>query len=460
MFFKKYIGNKAFYKTVLTVALPIMLQNFITNFVSMLDNLMVGSLGTEEMSGVSIVNQLIFIFNLAVFGALSGAGIFTAQFFGKNDDDGIRYTVRFKTIISILIFIVGAIIFLTFDDQLIQLFIHEADSTCDIEATVEFAHKYLKIILYGLFPFALSQVFSTTLRETGETLAPMVAGFAAVVTNCIFNYLLIFGKFGFPQLGVEGAAAATVLSRYVECAIIMIYSFAKIKRFKYYKGVFKSLYIPKKILSDIIRKGMPLLANEFLWSTGMSLLNVAYSLHGINVVAATSISSTVMNLANIAFLSLGSSIGIIVGKQLGSNDFDGAVDTDRKLITFSVAISAVLAIVMIIFGNKIPELYNTTPEAKHYAAYFIRVSAIFMPVDAFANAAYFTLRCGGKTFITFIFDSFFVIVVSVPLAFLLFYAGGLSIYMIFPIVTGANILKCIVGYIFIKKRLWVNNIVA
>ena len=460
MFFKKYIGNKSFYKMVLTVALPIMLQNFITNFVSMLDNLMVGSLGTEEMSGVSIVNQLIFIFNLAIFGALSGAGIFTAQFFGKKDDDGIRYTVRFKTIISILLFIAGAIIFLTFDDQLIQLFIHEADSTCDIEATVEFAHKYLNIILYGLLPFALSQVFSTTLRETGETLAPMLAGFAAVVTNCAFNYLLIFGKFGFPKLGVQGAAIATVISRYVECTIIIIYSFAKIKRFKYYKGVFKSLYIPKKILSDIIRKGMPLLVNEFLWSTGMSLLNVAYSLHGINVVAATSISSTVMNLANIAFLSLGSSIGIIVGKQLGSDDFDGAVDTDRKLITFSVTISAVLAIVMIIFGNRIPYLYNTTPEAKNYAAYFIRVSAIFMPVDAFANAAYFTLRCGGKTLITFIFDSFFAMVVSVPLAFLLYYACGLSIYLIFPIVTGANILKCIVGYIFIKKRLWVNNIVA
>ena len=460
MFLKKYIGNRKFYKTVMTVALPIMLQNFITNFVSMLDNLMVGSLGTEEMSGVSIVNQLVFIFNLAIFGALSGAGIFTAQFFGKKDDDGIRFTVRFKTIISILIFIAGAIIFIAFDDQLIQLFIHEADSSCDLEATVEFARKYLKIILYGLFPFALAQVFSTTLRETGETLAPMVAGFAAVVTNCIFNYLLIFGKLGFPELGVEGAAAATVLSRYVECAIIMIYSFSKIKRFKYFKGVYASLYMPERILSEIIRKGMPLLLNEFLWATGMSLLNVAYSLHGINVVAATSISSTVMNLANIAFLSLGSSIGIIVGKQLGSDDFDGAIDTDRKLITFSIAISVVLAVVMIFFGNKIPDLYNTTEEAKHYAAYFIRVSAIFMPIDAFANAAYFTLRCGGKTMITFIFDSFFAIAVSVPLAFLLFYIGGLSIYVIFPIVLGANILKCIVGYIFIKKRLWVNNIVA
>ena len=457
---KKYIGSKTFYKMTLSVALPIMIQNFITNFVSMLDNLMVGSLGTEEMSGVSIVNQLMFIFNLAIFGALSGAGIFTAQFYGKNDNDGIRYTARFKMIISLLIFAAGTVVFLLFGNGLIGLFLHDADPTCDLELTAAFAKKYLMCILWGLLPFALSQCFSSTLRETGETLAPMLAGLAAVIINCTFNYLLIFGKFGFPCLGVEGAAIATDISRFAECAIIIIYTYAKRGRFTYIKGAFRSLKIPAPLLKSIIVKGMPLLLNEFLWSSGMSLLSVAYSLHGLSVVAGYSISSTVMNLSNIAFLSLGSSIGIIIGKQLGAGEYEEAVDTDRKLIAFSVFLSLCISVVMIICGNKIPELYNTSDASKAYASYFIRVCAFAMPVVAFANASYFTMRSGGKTFITFLFDSVFVFLLPVPLAFLLFKVFGLSIWVIFPIVQFCDLVKDIIGFILIKKRVWVNNIVV
>ena len=138
-FIKKFVGDKAFYKMTLTVAVPIMIQNFITNFVSMLDNLMVGSLGTEQMSGVSIVNQLIFVFGLAVFGALSGAGIFTAQFYGKNDEDGIRYTLRYKLIISGIILVIALAVFSFFDDFLIRLYLHESDGAGNIELTLTFA---------------------------------------------------------------------------------------------------------------------------------------------------------------------------------------------------------------------------------------------------------------------------------------------------------------------------------
>lgn len=458
-FIKKYIGDAAFYKMTLAVAVPIMIQNFITNFVSMLDNLMVGNLGTEQMSGVSIVNQLIFIFSLAVFGALSGAGIFTSQFYGKNDPDGIRYTIRYKVAVSLLLFAIGIIVFVVFEDALIGLFLHESDDTGDIALTLGFAKKYLKIILLGLLPFCIAQIFSSTLRETGETVAPMIAGFIAVLTNCAFNWVLIFGKLGFPALGVEGAAIATVVSRYVECAVIILFTVKNRYRFNYFNGLFKSLSIPKTIFRDITIKGMPLLFNEFFWSLGMSLLSVAYSLHGISVVAGYSISSTVMNLANIAFISLGSSIGIIIGKQLGANKFEEAIDTDRKLIAFSAVLSAFIGIVVFLVGDKIPLLYNTTPESKELAAYFIKTCAIFIPVHSFANSTYFTIRSGGKTLVTFLMDSVFIMSVNVPVAFILYYAFDLPIKTIFPIVQAIDIIKVIVGLVLIKKRVWLNNIV-
>ena len=457
---KKFVGDKAFYKMTLTVAVPIMIQNFITNFVSMLDNLMVGSLGTEQMSGVSIVNQLLFVFNLAIFGALSGAGIFTAQFYGKNDNNGIQYTLRYKLVVSVILLTVAFGVFLLFDEALINLYLHESKDSGDIALTLGYAKNYLKAMLWGLIPFCIAQIFSSTLRETGETVAPMVAGFIAVLTNCAFNWVLIFGKLGAPALGVVGAAIATVISRYVECAVILIYVIKKKRRFLYFKGAFKSFSIPKKVFRDITFKGMPLLFNEFFWSLGMSLLSMAYSLYGISVVAGYSISSTVMNLANIAFISLGSSIGIIIGKQLGANQFKEAVDTDRKLIAFSAFLSAVIGVVVFLVGDKIPLLYNTTEESKELAGYFIKVCSLFIPVHSFANATYFTIRSGGKTLVTFLMDSVFIMCVSVPIAFSLYYIFKLPIWSTFVIVQCIDIIKVIIGIILVKKKVWLNNIVA
>ena len=219
---RKYIGDRAFYRTVLIVALPIMLQNFITNFVSMLDNIMIGATGTEQMTGVSIVNQLLFIFYLTVFGAISGAGIFTAQFYGKKDDDGIRYTFRFKMIVCALLTILALIVLLCFGDRLISLYLHEGSYDCDPALTFAYGREYLAVMFFGLLPYAVTQAYASTLRETGETILPMVFGLVAVLTNCLFNYLLIFGKLFFPAMGVTGAAIATVLSRVVECALIIV----------------------------------------------------------------------------------------------------------------------------------------------------------------------------------------------------------------------------------------------
>ena len=456
---RKYIGDGAFYKTVLTVALPIIIQNFITNLVSMLDNIMVGALGTEQMSGVSIENQIIFIYNLAVFGGLSGIGIFTAQFYGKKDNDGIRYTMRLKLMLAVILSAGAIAVLLTEGRFLTGLFIHDSGDGADVALTFGYADDYLKVILWGLVPFALSQVFSSTLRETGDTFTPMLAGFAAVIINCVFNYLLIFGKLGFPEMGVRGAAAATVMSRYAEAFIIIVYSAAKKKRFPYIKGLMRSPRVPAALLGQVCRKGVPLLFNEILWSSAMSLLTVAYSLHGLAVVAGTSIATTVSNLFSIAFISMGSSIGIIVGRLLGAKKYDEAVDTDRKLIAFSLFLSIVIAVPLFFFGGGITRFYNTSAESKELAVYFIKVFACVMPLNSFANASYFTLRSGGKTLITSLFDSGSLWLFSVPAAFALYYFAHLSIWWVFPIVESIAVIKDIIGFILLKKRVWVRTII-
>jgi putative MATE family efflux protein len=362
-------------------------------------------------------------------------------------------------IITAVIFLAGILIFTLLDEPLINMFLHEGDDNGDLALTLGYAQSYLKVIMLGFLPFCITQIFSSSLRETGETVAPMVAGFIAVLVNCSLNWVLIFGKLGAPALGVVGAAVATNVSRYVECIILVIYTIKKRSRFTYFKGAFRSLYIPKRIVKDITVKGMPLLFNEFFWSLGMSLLSVAYSLYGISVVAGYSISTTVMNLANIAFISLGGSIGIIIGKQLGANEFEKAYDTDRKLIAFSVFMSVVIGVVVFIIGDKIPLLYNTSDESKELATFFIRTCSCFIPVHAFANAAYFTVRSGGKTLITFLMDSVFIMCINVPIAFALYHVFHLPIYATFIIVQAIDIIKVIVGMTLVIKKVWLNNIV-
>ena len=248
-----FIGDKRFYKMVLVVAIPIMIQNGITNFVSLLDNIMVGRVGTEQMSGVAIVNQLIVVYNICIFGCVSGAGIFGAQFYGKGDQEGVRHAFRFKMISSslLLIFWIGA--FLVFEDPIIHLFLHEGSGAGDLEATYQYGREYLLFILIGLAPSMVTQVYAGTLRETGETLLPMKAGVVAVFTNLILDYILIFGMGVIPALGVAGAAIATDAARFIECFIVVWLTHHHKEKNPFIVGVFKSFYVPGKLIKEIIR---------------------------------------------------------------------------------------------------------------------------------------------------------------------------------------------------------------
>ena len=457
---KKYFGDRKFYKMVLLLAIPIMIQNGITNFVNMLDNVMVGQLGTEAMSAVSIVNNLMFVFNLTVFGAISSAGIFTAQYHGLGDRNGIRSTFQFKLIIIAVTGVLGLAIFIFGKDLLINMFLHDSESAGDLVLTLDYARKYLMIMLIGLLPYALSQAYASTLRETEQTVVPMVASIVAVATNFVFNYILIFGHFGAPTLGVAGAAIATVISRFIELLILVIWTHKNTDRCAFIVGAFRSFHIPRELTKKIISKGLPLMFNEIFWSTAVTFVTQAYSTRGLDVVAALNISNTLNNLFNIVYIALGSSIAIVVGNLLGAGKLDEARDTDRKMITFSVLCSLGMAVVLAIVAPFIPLLYNTTDTVRDLATYMMWVIAAVMPFCAFCHASYFTLRSGGKVFVTFLFDSVYMWLVVAPIAFFLSRFTPASIFIIYPICQGLEIPKVVFGAILLKKTSWVRQLVS
>ena len=250
---RKFIGDRAFYRRLILVVLPIIIQNGITNFVSLLDNIMVGQIGTLPMSGVSIVNQLMFVFNLCVFGASSGAGIFTAQFHGSQDHDGIRYTFRFKVLICTALSVLGTVLFLSAGDTLVGLYLTGEGSAEDAALSLGYGRQYLTIMLFGLLPFAINNAYASTLRETQETFVPMLAGITAVFVNLGLNYVLIFGHLGLPAMGVRGAALATVISRFVELGIVAGWTHRHARKHPFIRGAYRSAYIPGALLGSAQR---------------------------------------------------------------------------------------------------------------------------------------------------------------------------------------------------------------
>jgi len=458
---KRYIGDRAFYKRVLAVAIPIIVQNGITNFVSMLDNVMVGQVGTIPMSGVSIVNNLIFVFNLCIFGATSGAGIFTAQFHGSGDNEGIRHTFRFKFLISAAITIIGSLIFTFGNEFLIGLYLTGDGDAATAAAILSEGVKYLKVMIWGFLPFALTQAYAGTLKETGNTFLPMVAGIVATLVNLVGNYILIFGHFGAPAMGVQGAALATVISRFVELGIVAIWTHRHTKEAAYIVGAYRSMHIPRKLLGSIIIKGLPLLVNEFLWASGMAVMNQCYSTCGLDVVPAMNIASTLFQLGSVVFLAMGNAVGIIMGQLLGAGTPKAEVqDSNRKLIAFAVVSGGMFGGVIAAFSGIFPAIYNTTDAVRHLATALICVNAVMMPFNSYTNSAYFTLRSGGQTMVTFLFDSCFVWLFCVPLAFCLSRFTAIGIIPMYAICQGTDFIKCALGAIMIKQGKWIQNLTA
>ena len=439
--------------------LPVLIQNGITNFVNMLDNLMVGRLGDAETAAVSIASMLIFIFNLCIFGAVSGAGIFGAQFYGAGNTEGLRQTFRFKIAICTAITALSTVILVFFGDFFISRFLTGEGEPEVIARTAELAHEYLVTMLIGLFPFALVQCFASTLRETGRTVLPMASGFAATLVNLVLNLILIFGNLGAPALGVKGAAIATVVSRFAELAIVGVGTWVTREKGPFIVGAISKFKIPLSLTKDIIIKGCPLIINELMWSLGLTTLNAFYSTRGHDVVTANSINQTFFNVVAVFFFSLGPVASIIIGQTLGAGMIEEAKKSAKKLLVVSTVIGVGVGAIYAGMAPFVPHLYNAPDSVHTTATTLMLICAVFMPFEAVTHSEYFTIRAGGKTLITIIFDSGFMWAMCVPTVFLLSRFDGVSVYVLYGFVQITNVIKCTIGYIIVRRGRWATNIV-
>lgn len=456
---RRYFGDRAFLRRVLGFGIPILIQNGITTFVALLDNIMVGQVGTLQMSGVSVANQLIFIFNLCVFGANAGAGIFGAQFHGSGDKEGILHATRFKILMSLLLSI-GAILLFNFcGPNLINLYLQGEGSAQDAAQTLTFGFEYMQIMLWGLVPFALTNVYATTMRECNRTMLPMVGSVVAVLTNLALNFVLIFGHFGLPAMGAKGAAVATVISRFVEFGILVIWSAFHKNEYDFFRGLYRSCYIPVKLFGRIMAKGMPLMVNEFMWSTGMAVLNQSYSTCGLAVVPAVNICETLNNIASVGVIALGHTVGILMGQMMGAGcSREEIKDSNNKIIRIGLVIGVVFGSLMALGAPLFPHLYQVDGDIRSLASQLMLVLAVMKPVMAFLYCTYFSIRSGGKTWTTFFFDCGILWCFTVPLSVVLSRMTDIPILLLFICCQLVDIAKCFIGYYLLKKGTWIQNL--
>ncbi len=446
---KSLIGTKSFYKKLIAVSLPIVVQQLITSSLQLVDNIMVGSLGDSAVGSVSSVNQLYFVVILVIFGALGGAGVYSAQYFGAKDFDKLKQTFRFKVIVSIVLALISFIILSFFGRFLISLF-------TETSVTINNGVKYLEIIKWSMFPWAISVSISFTFREIGITKPLLRISIIAILTNTILNFLLIFGYLGFPQLGITGAAIATLISRFIESGLFVLLLIRKGEAFNSkIKDIFK---INNIVLKSIIIMAIPLMLNEILWSTGQTVFFEAYSTRGDAALAAASVTGAISQLVFVTFGGISTGIAVMVGNTLGENKLKQAQDNAKKLIFSSMMFSAFMGVLLFVLSYFILGIYDISSQAKDIAIFNIRVNAFLIPVLAFNVSMYFTLRAGGDTKSTFIMDSGYMWVVQVPTALLLSRFTSLPANILFLIIQLEELPKMLFAYSRYKKRYWVRNL--
>ena len=441
--------DKDFLIRFLKISLPVMVSAFITFLVTFIDNIMVGSVSNETVSGVYAANEVTFIFELGAFGILEGAGIFIQQFNGAKDEEHMKQCFRYKIGAGILYLIIAIPIVFIFGKYLIALYCQK-DSSSNI--ILSEGIKYLNIIAISYIPYTIGTFYSSSLREIGKTKYAMYASLSAIACNVIFNFIFII----LLSWGGQGAALATLVARVVEMIVLILISHHKKMPFcfKAYKG----FHIDKDLINSINKKTFLFFINEIGWSVGIMLQSLAFSQRD-GVLASISVVTTVSNIIQILINGLSIGIGVMVGSSLGAQEYSKAKYEAKNLnfLGFYSAIS--IGLILIILSPFIPHLFNKIdPLQKELATKLIIIYGSLLFARIIATSVYFIMKAGGKSFITFIFDTGLMIVLYVPVAWILSYFTTLDLLYIYLIVNSIDIIKMIIGLILFKKISWAENL--
>lgn len=447
----------SFLGTLFSIALPIILQNFLNSFVNMLDTIMVGQLGSIDIAAVGLGNQIFFVMNIMIFGVVSGGSIFISQYWGKKDMDSVHRTMG---IIMAAGFVISFFFFCaaTFIPQ-ICLKVYTSD-----EQVIAKGCGYLRAVAPSYLLIGIGFPFSQALRSTERVKLPMFATGFSVILNGILNYLFIFGiRLGSVQLlapyGIIGAAVATDIARILELIILIGIPVSKryevIAPFNHYLKV-QSGFIPR-----YIKVAIPVFINESLWGIGTSLQSSIYAHAGTDVIAAFNITSTISNLIWTFFIGSGNAAAIIIGKKIGEGKSDEARSLAKKCTGFMAGSGFCLGLLLIPLSFLLKYFFKVEPEVIHMAQTFLFIMAFLYPLFAVNMCTVVGVcRSGGDTIYALIMDVGFMWIISLPLGFLAVTVWGIPFWGIYLILNIENLCKTTMGIIRLRSGKWLHDLTS
>lgn len=445
---KKFIGTKEFYLSVISIALPIMAQQFVTSFVNLIDNIMIGNVGSIALSSVTVSNRIYLIFNSTLFGLSGAAGIFIAQHYGAKNHQNTQKILNINLVASLIVSLIFMIAIYFFPKQLLSIFSNNP-------IIIKEGLSYLKYALYAYLPYSISMSIMMALRAVGINKIQLGVGIISVCTNTTLNYLLIFGHFGFPKLGIAGAAIATSIARLLEAIIYIIILLKEKHYFKF--DLYGLFHLDKKMIAVMVNKAIPLCMNEIFYSTALSIIFIAYSRCDESLIPAISVVDTVMQIAFIIFSGLSSSVSIMIGNELGANRLKKAKDNSLKLIAFGIFIGLFISSIVFLVAPFIANYYNVEDFVKETIVSLLRVKSCLLPIYVYNVCVFFVLRAGGEAFSTLILDSGFLWVANVSISLILSFSFSIPLVLMYTIVECLDIPKLLLATYFYKKGKWLKN---
>ncbi|OGN93752.1 MAG: hypothetical protein A2Z71_06715 [Chloroflexi bacterium RBG_13_50_21] len=446
----EFFSDRDYYQRLYKIALPIALQQFIMASLNMVGVVMIGQLGAVPVAAVGLANQIFFLLNLMLFGIYSGCAIFTAQLWGVGDILNIRKVLGLALTLGLCAGTLFLIVAEVFPAGALGIYTKDP-------AVIALGGDYLRIIGVSFILYAISFCYSAVLRSTGNVQTPLIVTITALSVNTILSYGLIFGKLGLPMMGVHGAAIAVLISRAVECGLLLLLTYrsdspvaAKFRELFSY-----NLAFAVRVLKPVL----PVVANEILWSMGISAYSVVYARISTDAIAAMNIVGSIDQIALVLFNGIGHACAILVGNRIGAGDEKQAFRYAARSEALGMLGAVGIGSLILVSSNSILSLYNVSPIVIDYAHHVLTILGLLLWLRA-SNMILFIgiFRSGGDTRFALVLDGVIIWVVGVPLAFTGAFLLHLPVYWVYLLVMSEEITKWVLGVYRFFSRKWIHNL--
>jgi len=446
-----FYKDKFFLPRLLSLAAPILIQNLLSSSLNFIDVFMVGRLGETALAAVGSANQFFFVFNMLNFGLASGSAIFTAQHWGQKDVKSIRSVMGFGLLLTLAIAVIFMVATFISPNLVIQLFSKDA-------TVVQLGSDYLRIISLTFVITAISISYSVVLRSTENVIYPMIASFVGVITNTVLNYLLIFGNFGFPKMGVAGAAVGTLFARLIEMSIILSITYIrKLPAAVKFADLFRFTHDQAKYY---IKKALPVVLQAVGWSAGFSMYSIIYGNISTESLAAFSVSGSIERICMIFFTGIGASCSIMVGNRIGAGEEETARGYAKNFLLLNIGIALVVSTLLFFLRTPIVSIYNLSDTSREYMLGILMVMSLIMWAKS-TNVIFHMgiLKAGGDTLFSMIVDVGGIWLIAVPIALFAGFVLHFPVHWIVACVTVEEVTKVIIAFLRFRSGRWLNRLV-